>query len=145
MIERQAATIKLLREAMDSDASMMGERGSEIGKLIGQTEELRLSRALAEQQAATIKTLREQVNYNANVMGEQGREIGRLVALVQQQAANTAAPTSSPDDGRFRNLRALILREMHPDHAPAGSVDGAIRAEVFKTLWPKIEAITGKV
>jgi len=34
---------------------------------------------------------------------------------------------------------------LHSDHAPAGSVDRAIRAEIFKVMGPKIEAITSGV
>ncbi|MBV9778183.1 MAG: hypothetical protein JO143_14175 [Acetobacteraceae bacterium] len=48
-------------------------------------------------------------------------------------------------DSQFRRLRALILKELHSDHAPAGSVDRAIRAEIFKVMGPKIEAITSGV
>jgi septal ring factor EnvC (AmiA/AmiB activator) len=63
-------------------------------------------------------------------------EIDRLNAQVWNMQA------SAPEDSRFRKLRALIVKELHPDHAPAGSVDRVLRSEVFKALWPKIEAIS---
>ena len=53
--------------------------------------------------------------------------------------------TPSRPDSQFRRLRALIVRELHPDHAPADSIDRAVRAEIFKVIWPKIEAITSRV
>lgn len=63
-------------------------------------------------------------------------------ATIEELNAKLRTITTEPD-GQFRRLRALIVKEFHPDHAPEGSVDRAIRAEVFKTIWPKIEAITG--
>jgi hypothetical protein len=41
----------------------------------------------------------------------------------------------------FRQLRALVMKELHPDNAPAG-MDRVVRQEVFKAIWPKIEAMT---
>jgi hypothetical protein len=119
---------------------------------MAQSEKLKLCQALADRQATMIKSLRGKIERNASVMGEQGREIGRLMTLVHHQSSliqslQTADKVSSPndpDDGRFRRLRALIVKELHPDHAPSDSVNGAIRAEIFKVLWPKIEQITGK-
>jgi hypothetical protein len=47
-----------------------------------------------------------------------------------------SAPTTA--DHRFRQLRTLLAKELHPDHARTRTVD---RAELFKVLWPEIEAI----
>jgi hypothetical protein len=89
-----------------------------------------------------------------------GNKLAKELAAAQESAKHwhqayrrkleeqpTAAPphASSEPDGQFRQLRALIVKELHPDHAPVDSVDRAIRAEVFKVIWPKIEAITDKV
>jgi septal ring factor EnvC (AmiA/AmiB activator) len=63
-------------------------------------------------------------------------EIDRLNAQVRKMQA------SAPEDSRFRKLRALIVKELHPDHAPAGSVDRVLRGEAFKALWPKVETIS---
>jgi hypothetical protein len=52
----------------------------------------------------------------------------------QSQCIATAA--------HFRKLRALIIKELHPDYAPADSVDRALRAEAFKVIWSKIEALS---
>ena len=72
--------------------------------------------------------------------------MGAQAARIQGLERGTDAGTGGTDAaGQFRRLRALLVKELHPDHAAAGSVDGAIRAEVFKVLWPKIEAIAGRV
>ena len=119
------------------------------------TEELELCRKQAMLQAATIASLRREVADYATKLGEQGREIARLMALVKQHEATLASLreevhrhadtlASSTDTGQFRSLRALIVKELHPDHTPEGSVDRALRAEVFKAVWPKIEEIAGR-
>jgi hypothetical protein len=76
-----------------------------------------------------------------------GAQAARIRTLERDMKGTDAAPSGGTGDaaGQFRRLRALLVKELHPDHAVAGSVDGAIRAEVFKTLWPKIEAIAGRV
>jgi hypothetical protein len=62
---------------------------------------------------------------------------------VQIETLRSGELTRSPegDSRRFRQLRALLIRELHPDHASGDSVDRALREAVFKSLWPKVEAI----
>jgi hypothetical protein len=57
------------------------------------------------------------------------------------QNLQASRPSGGANDDRFRRLRALILKELHPDHAAPGSVDRALRGEVFKSIWPKLEEI----
>jgi Tfp pilus assembly protein FimV len=95
-------------------------------QLAEKDRQIELARAAMEKAAATIQQLQAQ-----------------LTALQAQVVAKPAA-ANQPVDFRFRKLRALILQELHPDHAPAGSAERALKQEVFKSLWPKIEAIAGK-
>ncbi len=170
---RQAATITSLRKELARSAASMGMQGTEIGRLMalvrqqeGQIRTLQQGNAgpaahpeqVPEAAAARIAELDAEV---ADLKGRWSRaetsaskhwgEIGRLRMVVQQQEAKiralqegAAAPSASTDRGHFRQLKALIVKELHPDHAPADSVDRALRTEVFKLLWPKIEAITDR-
>jgi hypothetical protein len=68
----------------------------------------------------------------------------KIVDLEQRGSAGMATYASAADQNsgqQYRRLRALILRELHPDHAPAGTVDWALRGELFKVIWPKVEEI----
>lgn len=47
---------------------------------------------------------------------------------------------SAPDD-RFLQLRALLAKELHPDHTKAEGFERIIRTELFKALWPRIDEI----
>ena len=75
--------------------------------------------ALLRQQAATIEELRD------------------ALAEVWRSPEATSA-----DYDRFKRLRTLIVKELHPDNAPKDSADWAARTELFKIIWPKIEAIS---
>lgn len=33
-------------------------------------------------------------------------------------------------------------KELHADHVPTGSIEQAVRAEIFKVVWPKLGKIT---
>lgn len=74
-------------------------------------------------------------------------EIARLQRRVEEQRRTIdqlRSSRASPDrawDARFQQLRTLVLRELHPDHASEGSVDRALREAAFKSLWPKIESL----
>ena len=101
------------------------------------------------EQADEVSVLRRELSLTRARAEAAAAEITRLSAIVQQQAGQIeqlnevvkAAP-SIEDGSQFRRLRALIVKELHPDYAAADSVDRAIRSEVFKAIWPKIEAIT---
>ena len=67
-------------------------------------------------------------------------EIDRLNEVIGQ--LQLAPLNGSAQAGQFRKLRALIVKELHPDQAPEGSVDRALRAEAFKAIRPKIEALS---
>ena len=64
-------------------------------------------------------------------------EIRRLEQVI-------AAALGAPVDFRYSKLRTLVLKELHPDRAPPGSADHALRQELFKAIWPKIEAMEAK-
>ena len=78
--------------------------------------------ALLRQQAATIEELRD------------------TLAEVWRSPEATSA-----DYDRFKRLRTLIVKELHPDNAPKDSADWAARTELFKVIWPKVEAISEHV
>lgn len=57
-------------------------------------------------------------------------------------ASGEAGPAASE---QFRRLRALILKEIHPDHATSDDIDRDVRTVLFKRIWPKIEALSEHV
>jgi hypothetical protein len=43
------------------------------------------------------------------------------------------------DADRFRRLRALVIKALHPDNAPPGNaLEKTLRSEMFKMVWPEI-------
>jgi hypothetical protein len=79
-----------------------------------------------------------------SAMVEARRWHGAYRSKVEELQAIEAKATAEPD-GPFRRLLALIVKELHPDHAPPESGDRALRAEVFKAIWPKIQALKDAV
>lgn len=59
-----------------------------------------------------------------------------------RQSRAAASGETGPASEHFRRLRALILKEIHPDHATSDGVDRDIRTALFKRIWPKIEALS---
>jgi hypothetical protein len=64
------------------------------------------------------------------------------------RAAETSSVVQEPPDRqvggpdrRFRQLRALLASEFHPDHSKTDGIERIIRGEIFKTLWPKVQDI----
>ena len=110
--------------------------------------ELVMLRGLAERQGARIAELEKAITDYATKLDDRDREIGRLMGQITslREAAQRSpeTPRGPGDVSQFHRLRALIIKELHPDHAPPGSVDRALRAEVFKAMWPRIEAIAGR-
>ena len=45
------------------------------------------------------------------------------------------------EDKRIEALRRLLARELHPDKAKFSTEEAALRAEIFKHLWPEIDRI----
>ena len=45
------------------------------------------------------------------------------------------------EDKRIEALRRLLARELHPDKAKFCTEEAALRAEIFKRLWPEIDRI----
>ena len=45
------------------------------------------------------------------------------------------------EDKRIEALRRLLARELHPDKAKSSTEEAALRAEIFKQLWPEIDRI----
>jgi hypothetical protein len=65
-------------------------------------------------------------------------------AVAAETRANdlaAAQPAQLAPDHRFRQLRALLARELHPDHTKADGIERIIRSELFKSLWPEVEKI----
>jgi hypothetical protein len=52
-----------------------------------------------------------------------------------------ARPDPLTPDRRFRQLRTLLARELHPDLTGTDGMERKIRAELFKSLWPQVEEI----
>jgi hypothetical protein len=105
----------------------------------GSSSQLAAAKTLAAERAASFaKVVDELTRANADLQK-------KIVDLEQTGSAGMAKDASTAGDQssgqRYRRLRALILRELHPDHAPAGTIDWALRGELFKAIWPKVEEI----
>lgn len=72
-------------------------------------------------------------------------ELGRLRAELQaaRQRAEAAEARLATPSARLATLRRRLARELHPDlAAPRGDpAQQAAYAEIFKRLWPRIEAV----
>ena len=42
---------------------------------------------------------------------------------------------------RLESLRRLLAKGLHPDFCTGGNVEKAVRQEMFKTIWPKVEEL----
>jgi hypothetical protein len=49
------------------------------------------------------------------------------------------------EDERIEALRRLLARELHPDKAKSSTEEAALRAELFKQLWPQIDRIAKRL
>jgi hypothetical protein len=129
--------ITMLREQIAGSRNLLTQASAEIARLNAERDALA---AWGAQQEAIIVMVLAQLGA-AQVEATRWQEACRRMEKLQPTEANQA--TVEPD-GQFRRLRALIVKELHPDHAPADSVDRALRAEVFKAIWPKIEALADR-
>jgi hypothetical protein len=59
--------------------------------------------------------------------------------LAEARELSRASGPVNGDIGKFRRLRAVVVKELHPDHAPNGQ--RAIRTEIFKRIYPQMEEI----
>jgi hypothetical protein len=58
--------------------------------------------------------------------------------VIDVSKGRSGAPAT---DHRFRQLRALLAKELHPDHVKTEGIESLVRAELFKALWPHVEEI----
>ncbi len=63
------------------------------------------------------------------------------IAALETDLLQARGGDTTGDGSRFGRLRRLIATEFHPDHAKHEGIEKLVRAEIFKTLWPKIEQI----
>ncbi len=117
-----------------------------IGKhsLASQRQAKRLRR---KRRAVEPERLRQNVAEGSNYLDLLTARLKQSEALVAERDATIAALQAqfgaAPEgSAAFRRLRALILRELHPDHAPEGRVERTQRQEVFKRLWPQVEGLS---
>ena len=67
----------------------------------------------------------------------QAARVRELEAAMRATPA-TASEGDTNEQSKFHRLRSLIATEFHPDHAAFEGAEKAIRAEIFKALWPKV-------
>lgn len=94
-----------------------------------------------EEMAATLLTS-EIIALNNEIIVLSAK-IARLRAAgktVIAQRERWKALARATDGGKFDRLRRLLARELHPDHC-SGEIEKAVRAELFKRLWPEVERI----
>lgn len=71
---------------------------------------------------------------------EQDRDRWKIQAQSAQSA--DAQATSGPTDRKkFMKLRAVVVTSLHPDHGDDPPAEKAIRAALFKRIWPQIKLI----
>jgi hypothetical protein len=62
-------------------------------------------------------------------------------ARAEAAEARAAVPSAGTCDGRFDALRRLLAKELHPDFCTGGNLEKAVRQEIFKVIWPKVEEL----
>jgi hypothetical protein len=87
----------------------------------------------ASESAANLELLTARLKQSEALIAERDATIAALRARLGAALAGNVA---------FHRLRAVILHELHPDHAPQGSVERTLRQEVFKRLWPQVEELS---
>ncbi len=100
----------------------------------------------ARQAGATASYQRDQ----ADAVRKENHTLRTHVALLEDELVKAleAPPQAKPQaaqaapDARLRKLRTVLARAIHPDAAPAGSIEQLVRQQVFQQLWPTIEALT---
>lgn len=123
---RAKLTTATRHAAAESDANATGDIASLRAALASAEECIAQRDALVEQQAAELAEQAARLEKLKDVLAEVWRS--------PEQAA--------ADYDRFKRLRTLIVMELHPDHAAKNGVDRTARTELFKAIWPKVEAIT---
>jgi hypothetical protein len=63
-----------------------------------------------------------------------------LAAEQRQPGGPQASEPTAVLQGRVDALRRMLAKELHPDAARLGT-DRAVHAEIFKAVWPRIEAV----
>jgi len=66
----------------------------------------------------------------------------RALAAEKELAARAADDRPRTATGRYVKLKRAIAQVLHPDGHPAGP-DRAVREELFKALWRRVEEIDG--
>jgi hypothetical protein len=79
-------------------------------------------------------------------ISDENRRLKIKLAMVgtamDMQSNNNSANTTSGKDARYAKLRALLIRELHPDSCPeSNKLEKIVKSELFKLIWPQIEAI----
>lgn len=93
-----------------------------------------LPQALPEDETAEQRLLAERFVLCMKII--RLRWAGKRVIAERERWKALARAT---DSGKFDRLRRLLARELHPDHCPES--EKAVRAEIFKRLWPEVERI----
>ena len=89
---------------------------------------------------AEVKRLAAQVKQ----LEDQLQAARAAASAAENRAAAAGARNAGPQEagGSFAKLKALVIRELHPDGNPqAGALERTMRAELFKSLWPAIERL----
>ncbi len=56
-------------------------------------------------------------------------------------ATHQHGASASQETARIEAIRKLLARELHPDAANVSPAEAALRSDLFKTIWPKIDQI----
>jgi hypothetical protein len=135
--EQKSAAPKAKREARDSFVPNADPPVSadELRKRVGEMEaEVRALKAnLSRLQKAGNTVIAQREEWKARALVAEQK-----VADLTAQLANRRATR----DDRFRALRRLVARELHPDFCDNGGIEKLIRAEFFKRLWPEIDRLS---
>jgi len=69
-------------------------------------------------------------------------KLAMVGTAIDMQSNNNSGNTTSGKDARYAKLRALMIRELHPDSCPeSNKLEKIVKSELFKLIWPQIEAI----
>jgi hypothetical protein len=69
-------------------------------------------------------------------------ELERWKERAAAAEAQVASLQASKTETRFDALRRLLAKELHPDFCTGGSLEKAVRQEIFKVIWPQVEELS---
>ena len=116
----------------DEDAETWSPLSCALTTALGKIADLELQRDRWQHQALV---------YQANSQLAEAELEAQRREFISNLGAGRSARSVKNDNAGFMKLRALIIKQLHPDLCVGSATDKAARTEIFKALWPDMESI----